>query len=77
MTLEPDAKYQIVYNEGGDEKTAVVRYRGLKTSDDLARGGESRVPTEDAQRHHWFQVDGTHGFLAVDPDDLISYEAAD
>lgn len=77
MALDNDAKYRIVYREGGKELTAVGRYRGLRTSDDLARGGKSRVSTEHAEKFHWFQLDGTHGFLTVAQDDLLSYEPAD
>lgn len=75
--MEKDHKYEIVYIDGGDEKTVVGRYRGLKTSDDLAYGGQSEVDVEDAERFHWFQVDGTHGFLSVHPDDLVSHQLLD
>lgn len=77
MTLEQDAKYEIVYRDGGKEKTAIGRYRGFRTSDDLAQGGKSQVDLEDAEKHHWFAVDGTHGFLSIAEDDLISAEPAD
>ncbi len=77
MDLEIDAKYEIVYREGRKERTAVGRYRGLRTSDELSRGGKSRATIEDPQRYHWFQQDGTHGFLSVAPDDLVSYEPVD
>ncbi len=77
MSLRQDVKYQIVYREGGEEKTAVGRYRGLKTSDDLAQGGKSTVDIGDAEKFHWFQLDGTHGFLSVAQNDLISAEPAD
>lgn len=77
MTLDMDQKYEIVYRSGGKELTAVARYRGLRTSDDLSRGGKSQAEIEDPDRYHWFQLDGTHGFLSVAPDDLVSYERAD
>lgn len=77
MALEHDVKYEIVYRDGGKELTAVGRYRGFKTSDDLSRGGKSQATIEDPQRYHWFQLDGTHGFLSVSEDDLVSYEPAD
>lgn len=77
MDLENDVKYEIVFRDGRKERTAVGRYRGFRTSDDLSRGGKSQVTIEDPQRYHWFQLDGTHGYLSVAADDLVSYEPAD
>jgi hypothetical protein len=77
MIPEQDVKYQITYREGSEEKTTVGRYRGLKTSDDLAQGGKSTVDVADAEKRHWFQLDGTHGFLSVAQDDLVSVAPAD
>ena len=77
MTLERNEKYEIVYRVGGEEETAIVRYRGLGTATELARGeGSSTASNEDANRH-WFQVDGAAGFVVVDPEDLVSFEPAD
>lgn len=77
MRLDQDVKYEIVYRESGEEKTTIGRYRGFKTSDDLAQGGKSTVDIAGAERYHWFQLDGTHGFLSIAEDDLISAESAD
>ena len=49
MELQQDVKYEIVYRDGSEEKTTVGRYRGFKTSDDLAQGGKSQVDIADAE----------------------------
>lgn len=77
MTLQRNEKYKIVYRVDGEEETAIVRYRGLGTADELARGEESSPVVNEAADHHWFQIDGATGFVVVDPEDLVSYEPAD
>lgn len=77
MELETDVKYEIVYKDGHKERTAVGLYRGFRTSDELSRGGKSQVSIDEPDRYHWFQLDGTHGFLSIADDDLVSYEPAD
>ncbi len=77
MTLTRGERYTIVYREGGEEKTTLAHYRGRGTGDSIARGEPGEESESAGGGLHWFEVDGEPGYLAVDEDDLVSFEIAE
>ena len=75
MNLTPGETYEIVYVAHGEERRAHAHYRGQGSADTIARGEESVEPDAKEQQPHWFRVDGEAGYLVVEPDDLVSFEA--
>lgn len=76
MTLTPGERYTITYRERGEERTALVHYRGFGTADTIARGDPAQSVGEGTELH-WFQIDGVPGFLTITEDDLLGYEVAE
>ena len=77
MTLTRGERYTIVYKDGGEEKTALAHYRGRGTGDSIARGEPAEQSEHPGSGPHWFEVDGEPGYLAIDEDDLVSFEMAE
>lgn len=77
MTLTPGERYTIVYREDGEEKTALAHYRGIGTAAAIARPDPPAAQGDGNGDLHWFQIDGQHGYLTIDEDDLLGYEVAE
>jgi hypothetical protein len=77
MTLTLGERYTITYRERGEERTALVHYRGFGTADSIARGDPAQSPSGEAGELHWFQLDGVPGYLTIREEDLLDYEVAE
>jgi NADH:ubiquinone reductase (H+-translocating) len=77
MTLAPGERYNITYRERGEERTALVHYRGFGTGDTIARGDASQPSGGAGGELHWFEIDGVPGYLTLKEEDLLGYEVAE
>lgn len=77
MTLTPGERYSIVYQEGGEEKSAIAHYRGFGTAAAISRDDMVEPGEEGSGEFHWFKIDGRMSYVTVEPDDLLSYEVAE